>query len=244
MSDSPKILIVLTSHDKLGDTGKPTGWYLSELAHPYSVFASHGFTITLASPAGGPAPLDPSSIEAAAASSDAVSQSFLAEQRALWESTEPLASFVGRAAEFAAVFFPGGHGPMFDLATDPTSQALVREFAAAGKVLAAVCHGPAALANVRTGGDDAGQAGEFLLRGRRVTGFTNAEEAAVGLDRAVPFLLEDRLRELVGSEGAFEKADADWGEKVVVDGKLITGQNPASATALAEAIVRAVLGSA
>ncbi|KAL2170442.1 hypothetical protein VTG60DRAFT_4822 [Thermothelomyces hinnuleus] len=246
MSDSPKILIVLTSHGKLGDTGKPTGWYLSELAHPYSVFASHGFTITVASPAGGPAPLDPSSIEAAAASSDAISQSFLAEQKALWESTEPLSSFLGRAGEFAALFYPGGHGPMFDLATDPTSQALVREFAAAGKVLAAVCHGPAALANVRTGGggDDAGRGGEYLLRGRRVTGFTNAEEAAFGLDRAMPFLLEDRLREVVGSEGAFEKADANWGEKVVVDGKLITGQNPASATAIAEAIVRAVLGSA
>ncbi|KAL2164910.1 hypothetical protein VTH06DRAFT_206 [Thermothelomyces fergusii] len=238
MSDSPKILIVLTSHDKLGDTGKPTGWYLSELAHPYNAFVSRGFTVTVASPAGGPAPLDPSSV--VTASSDTVSQLFLAGKREVWESTERVESFLGRAAEFAAILFPGGHGPMFDLAADPATQELVREFAAAGKVIAAVSHGPAALANVRVGGDDDGD-GEYLLRGRRVTGFSNAEEAALGLDKAVPFLLEDRLREVVGSEGAFEKADADWAEHVVVDGKLITGQNPASAAAVAEAAVLTLL---
>ncbi|KAK3294330.1 class I glutamine amidotransferase-like protein [Chaetomium fimeti] len=229
MSDSPKVLVVLTSHDKLGDTGKPTGWYLSELAHPYDILTAQGFSITLASPAGGPAPLDPSSVEAA--SDDAVSQGFLTERNALWEATEPLVSFLGRADEFAALFFPGGHGPMFDLAVDPTSQALVQEFAAKGKVVAAVCHGPAALVGV-----------EGLLEGKAVTGFTNAEEEAVGLDAAMPFALEDRLVEVVGKGGRFEKAAEKWGEKVVVDGKLITGQNPASAKGVGEAIVRAVLG--
>ncbi|KAK4098348.1 class I glutamine amidotransferase-like protein [Parathielavia hyrcaniae] len=232
MSGSPKILIVLTSHDKLGDTGKPTGWYLSELAHPYDIFKSHNFNLTLASPNGGAAPLDPSSIEAAKSANDATSASFLDNNKpAPWESTEHLTSLLGRAGEFDALFFPGGHGPMFDLAGDTTSQALVREFVEAGKVVAAVCHGPAALVGV--GG---------LLRGRRVTGFSNEEEKAVGLDGAVPFLLEDRLREAVGPEGGYEKAGEAWGEKVVVDGKLITGQNPASAKGVGEAIVRAVRG--
>lgn len=255
MSDAPKILVVLTSHDKLGDTGKPTGWYLvspfslaltptpphlynsppltthqSELAHPYEVLTSQGFQLTLASPTGGPAPLDPSSIEAA--SNDDSSQRFLKEQNALWEATEPLISFLGRADEFAALFFPGGHGPMFDLAVDPTSQALVQEFADKGKVVAAVCHGPAALVG----------AGK-VLEGKAVTGFTNAEEEAVGLDGVVPFLLEDRLVEAVGKGGRFEKAAEKWGEKVVVDGKLITGQNPASAKGVGEAIARAVWGA-
>jgi len=236
MSDAPKILVVLTSHGKLGDTGKPTGWYLSELAHPYDILTSQGFQLTLASPTGGPAPLDPSSIEAA--SGDDTSQRFLTEQNALWEATEPLVSFLGRADEFAAVFFPGGHGPMFDLAVDPTSQALVQEFAEKGKVVAAVCHGPAALVGV-----SAGPGGGYLLEGKAVTGFTNAEEEAVGLEAVVPFSLEDRLAEVVGKGGRFEKAAENWAEKVVVDGKLITGQNPASAKGVGEAIARAVRGA-
>lgn len=167
----------------------------SELAHPYDVFTSQGFQLTLASPAGGAAPLDPSSVEAAA--KDEVSQSFLSKQAALWEGTAPLASFIGRADDFDAVFYPGGHGPMFDLATDPTSQALIQEFAAKGKVVAAVCHGPAALVGVQ----GAGGKGESFLKGRKVTGFSNAEEKQVGLDGAVPFSLEDRLAEAVGSGG-------------------------------------------
>ncbi|KAK4044059.1 class I glutamine amidotransferase-like protein [Parachaetomium inaequale] len=237
MSDSPKVLVVLTSHGKLGDTGKPTGWYLSELAHPYTLLTAQGFTVTLASPTGGPAPLDPSSIEAA--SSDAISQAFLTEQNALWESTAPLESFLGRADDFAAIFFPGGHGPMFDLAEDPTSQALIQEFASKDKVVAAVCHGPAALVGVK----GSGAKGEAFLNGRAVTGFTNAEEEEAGLDAVVPFLLEDRLVQVVGKGGRFEKADEKWAEKVVVDGKLITGQNPASAKGVAEAIVQAVWGA-
>ncbi|KAH6856084.1 class I glutamine amidotransferase-like protein [Chaetomium sp. MPI-CAGE-AT-0009] len=231
MSDSPKVLVVLTSHDKLGDTGKPTGWYLSELAHPYEVLTSQGFSVTLASPAGGPAPLDPSSVQAAA--DDAVSQTFHSEQKALWEDTQPLVAFLGRANEFDAIFFPGGHGPMYDLAIDPTTQDLVAEFAKKGKVVSAVCHGPAALVGVK------GPEGGYFLEGKAVTGFTNAEEETVGLAEAMPFSLEDRL---VERGGRFEKAAEKWGEKVVVDGKLITGQNPASAKGVGEAIVRAVLG--
>ncbi|KAL1843046.1 hypothetical protein VTJ49DRAFT_3181 [Mycothermus thermophilus] len=234
---APKVLVVLTSHDKLGDTGKPTGWYLSELAHPFAVFTSHNFAITLASPQGGSAPLDPSSIDAAA--DDPISRTFHSEQSALWESTVPLASLLNRgvANQFDAIFFPGGHGPMFDLAVDPVTQALVAEFVAADKVVAAVCHGPAALVGVTVGGE-----GTPFLRGKVVTGFSAEEEREVGADGAVPFVLEERLVELVGPEGRYEKAAEKWGEKVVVDGKLITGQNPASAKGLAEEIVKAVAG--
>ncbi|KAL2022914.1 hypothetical protein VTK56DRAFT_4445 [Thermocarpiscus australiensis] len=235
MAEAPKVLVVLTSHSKLGDTGKPTGWYLPELAHPYEVLTRQGFSLTLASPSGGPAPLDPSSVDAFA--NDPVSQDFLAKQKHLWENTAPLASFLGRADEFAALFYPGGHGPMFDLVTDPVSQQLAQEFAAKGKVVAAVCHGPAALVGVKAPGGNG-----LLLEGRRVTGFSNEEEAQVGLDKVMPFLLEDRLAAAVGSGGKYEKAEQKWGEKVVVDGGLITGQNPASAKGVAEAIVRAVAG--
>jgi len=230
MSNPTKVLVVLTSHSKLGDTGKATGWYLSELAHPYDVLTREGLTLTLASPKGGEAPLDPASINTSA---DFASQTFLRDQSHLWEKTERLSSFAGRSGEFAAIFYPGGHGPMFDLASDDTSQDLIAEFARAGKVVAAVCHGSGALIGVN--------AGEFL-KGKRVTGFSNAEEEAVGLEKAVPFSLEDRLREAVGEKGAYEKAEELWAVKVVVDGKLITGQNPASANGVAEAIVQAVQG--
>lgn len=230
MSNPTKVLVVLTSHSQLGDTGKETGWYLSELAHPYDVFTREGLTLTLASPKGGKAPLDPASIDAA---KDFSSQTFFRDQSHLWEKTERLSSFLGRAKDFAAVFYPGGHGPMFDLASDRTSQDLIAEFAREGKVVAAVCHGPGALVNVDGGG---------FLKGKRVTGFSNAEEEAMGFEGAVPFSLEDRLKEAVGEEGAYEKAEEKWAAKVVVDGKLITGQNPASANGVAEAIVQAVQG--
>lgn len=194
--------------------------------------------MTIASPQGGPAPLDPLSTEAARKGDDPVSADFLAKQQALWESTQPLGGLLGRAAdEFDAVFYPGGHGPMFDLATDPASAQLLREFAAKGKVIAAVCHGPAALVNVEAPGSGSK---ELFLKGRRVTGFSNAEEAEVGLDKAVPFSLEDRLVEAVGEGGRYEKADEKWGAKVVVDGNLITGQNPASSKGVAEEIVKAI----
>ncbi|KAK3339166.1 class I glutamine amidotransferase-like protein [Neurospora tetraspora] len=236
---APKVLVVLTSHDKLGDTGKPTGWYLSEFAHPYDVLNSASVSLTVASPRGGLSPVDPSSIDAA--KDDSISTNFInsPSTKPLFEQTLPLSDFVGNPsaiAPFAAIFFPGGHGPMFDLATDPQSQQLIREFWDAGKVVAAVCHGPAALVNVKLAD------GSHLLKGRKVTGFTNEEEDMVQLSKFMPFMLEDKLKEAVGPEGAFEKAPSAWGEKVVVDaeGRLITGQNPASATGVGKAILKAI----
>ncbi|KAK3954467.1 class I glutamine amidotransferase-like protein [Pseudoneurospora amorphoporcata] len=236
---APKVLVVLTSHDKLGDTGKPTGWYLSEFAHPYDVLNAASVSLTVASPSGGPSKVDPSSIDAA--KDDKISTNFLnsSATKPLFESTHPLSDFVGNPsaiAPYSAIFFPGGHGPMFDLSVSPESQQLVREFWDAGKVVAAVCHGPAALVNVKLSD------GSSLLQGRKVTGFTNEEEDQVGLSKVMPFLLEDKLKEAIGTEGGFEKADAPWGEKVVVDagGRLITGQNPASAKGVGEAILRVI----
>jgi len=225
---APKVLIILTSHSQLGDTGKPTGWYLPELAHPYEVLHNAGVELTLVSPKGGDAPLDPSSIEMF--KSDKVATDFL-EKKALWQNTAKLSEYVGRADEFDAVFVPGGHGPMYDLAVDPTSQKLIAEFASKGKVVSALCHGPAAFVNVRL------PDGKHLLEGKTVTGFTNVEEEQVGLTKVVPFLLEDEMRK---TSKAFETAAEPWGEKVVVDGKLITGQNPASAKAVGEAILKAI----
>lgn len=195
--------------------------------------------MTVASPKGGVAPLDPSSVEAF--KSDASSVAFLQNKKALWENTEPLRTFAGddataasTAQAYDALFYPGGHGPVFDLAFDKESHRLVAAFASAGKVVSAVCHGPAALANVRVDNDPSKA---YLVAGRRVGGFTDDEEKAAQLESVVPFLLETRLKE-VGAN--FEKASANWAEHVVVDGKLITGQNPASAKGVGAAIVKAV----
>ncbi|KAK4214285.1 class I glutamine amidotransferase-like protein [Rhypophila decipiens] len=230
---APKILVILTSHGKLGDTGKPTGWFLPEFAHPYDEFKSAGFDVVVASPAGGNAPLDPASIEMF--KEDASSVKFLNNDKSIWEKTQKLESFVGRSDEFDAVFVPGGHGPMFDLAVDPVSQKIIAEFASKGKVVSAVCHGPAAFVNIKLPN------GEHLLQGKEVTGFSNAEEDIMKLSQAMPFMLEDKLNDASG--GKFVKADEPWGEKVVVAGKVITGQNPASAKAVGEAIVKAVQGA-
>ncbi|KAG4418316.1 hypothetical protein IFR04_008525 [Cadophora malorum] len=229
MSSQPKVLFVLTSHDQMGNTGKPTGWYLPEFAHPYHVLSPHA-QISIASPSGGASPLDPSSVEAS--KEDDVSVRFLKENEKLWKQTEKLDSFLGRAGEFDAIFFVGGHGPMFDLATSTTSHKLINEFASQNKIVSAVCHGPAALAYVKT------SSGSYLLDGHAVTGFSTSEEDAVGLTSAMPFILEDQLN--VASGGKFEKAGADWGEKVVVSGKIITGQNPASASGVGQAILKAI----
>jgi putative intracellular protease/amidase len=155
----------------------------------------------------------------------------------MWKNTHKLSSFLGHAHEYEAIFFVGGHGPVFDLATDETCHRLVNEFYAANKVVSAVCHGPAALARVKLGDGTA-----YLLAGQRVTGFSNVEEEQVGLAKAVPFLLEDALNEASG--GHFEKAKEPWGEKVVVSmgGRLITGQNPASAYGVGRAIYDAIFG--
>ncbi|KAK3329149.1 class I glutamine amidotransferase-like protein [Apodospora peruviana] len=229
---APKVLVILTSHGQLGNTGHPTGWFLPELAHPYDEFVSAGFEIVFSSPQGGLAPLDPKSIEMF--KSDESSVNFLNNHKSLWEQTDKLSNYLGKADEFAAVFVPGGHGPMFDLAIDKTSQKVIAEFAEKGKVVSAVCHGPAALVGVELSG------GEHLLKGKQVTGFSNAEEDQMKLSEAMPFMLETRLNEV--SEGKFVKADEPWGVKVVVDGKVITGQNPASAKGVGEAIVKAVNG--
>jgi len=230
MVSQPKVLFVLTSHKELGSTGKPTGWYLPEFAHPYDVLAPHA-SITVASPAGGEAPLDPSSIEAS--KEDTISVKFLKEKESLWKNTQKLESFLGHAGEYEAIFFVGGHGPMFDLATSPTSHTLINEFYAHNKVISAVCHGPAALAYVKL------PSGEYLLAGQPTTGFSNSEEDAVGLTAAMPFSLEDQLN--VASGGKFEQAE-NWGERVVVGrgGKLVTGQNPASASGVGKAILAAI----
>ncbi|GAO14487.1 uncharacterized protein UV8b_04280 [Ustilaginoidea virens] len=227
-----KVLIVLTSADRIPKLDRPTGWYLPELAHPYLVLAPEA-EIAVASPKGGAAPLDPSSVDAY--KSDEASARFLRDHRSVWEATTPLAEYVGRAGDFDAVFYPGGHGPMLDLAADADSVRLVEEFYAAGKPVAAVCHGPIALRDARSSRSSEG--GEPILRGRRVTGFSNAEEEQVQLSAAMPFLLEDELKR-VGAR--YEAAPEPWGEKVVVDGQIITGQNPASAKGVGEAILKAI----
>ncbi|MBC7704217.1 MAG: type 1 glutamine amidotransferase domain-containing protein [Rhodoferax sp.] len=210
------ILMVLTSHDTLGETGHKTGFWLEEFAAPYYVFKDAGVELTLASPAGGQPPLDPKSDEATAQTdatrrfkADAAAQSALAH-------TVRLSTV--HAADYAAVFYPGGHGPLWDLAEDTTSTALIEAMTAAGKPVAAVCHAPGVLRHTRSAD------GQALVRGKNVTGFTNTEEKAAGLTEVVPFLVEDMLTQ---QGGKFSKA-ADWQAHVVVDGLLITGQNPAS----------------
>jgi putative intracellular protease/amidase len=225
---APKILFVLTSHNKLGNLDKPTGWYLPELAHPYHVLHNKA-EIVVASPKGGEAPLDPSSIEAA---KDDVSVNFLNNDQQVWKNTQKLDTFLGKAKDFDAIFYVGGHGPMFDLVDDPTSQQLIKEFWEAGKIVSAVCHAPAVLYDVKLSD------GSLLLAGKEVTGFSVAEEEQVGLAKVVPFVPEDALQKASG--GKYVKAAEPWGEKVVVSGRLITGQNPASATAVGKAIATAL----
>jgi len=182
--------------------------------------------MTMVSPKGGDAPLDPASVEAS--KDDKVSTDFLSKKD-LWARTAPLSSV--SAADFDAVFVPGGHGPMYDLAVDPTSQKLIADFASKGKVVSSVCHGPAAFINVKL------PDGSHLLAGKKVTGFSDAEEKQVGLMEVVPFSLEQELKK---NAAGYETAAEPWGVKVIVDGKLITGQNPASAHAVGEAILKAI----
>ncbi|KAL5614411.1 hypothetical protein BROUX41_004517 [Berkeleyomyces rouxiae] len=226
---APKILVVLTSFSKIEKMDRETGWYLPELAHPYDVLKDKT-ELVFASPKGGVAPLDPNSVTAFAA--DASSQNFLKNHKALWENTQKLSTFVGRAAEFDAIFYPGGHGPMFDLAVDKDSIALIAEFYAAGKPVAAVCHGPGVLVNVK------GADGEYILKGKTATGFSNAEEDVAGYTEYMPFMLETALQNVSGA--TYVKAEADWAPKVVVSGNIITGQNPASAAPLGEALLKAL----
>ncbi|MCC8934545.1 type 1 glutamine amidotransferase domain-containing protein [Rhizobium sp. 'Codium 1'] len=220
-----KILMVLTSHDQLGDTGKKTGFWLEEFAAPYYVLKDAGADVTLASPKGGQPPLDPKSDEPDA-QTEATGR-FKSDQTAqqLLASTTPLSHI--DPADFDAVFYPGGHGPLWDLAEDKDSIALIEAFAAKDRPVATVCHAPAVLRHVK------GKDGKPLVSGRKVTGFTNSEEEAVGLTDVVPFLVEDMLQE---RGGLYEKG-ADWSVHVVTDGKLVTGQNPASSEEAAKALL-------
>lgn len=219
-----KILMVLTSHSTLGNSKVATGYWLDEFAAPYYAFVDADMSVTIASPKGGRPPLDPASAVPAAASEFTERLSHDPMAQAALDTTVRLAQI--RADSFDAVFYPGGHGPMFDLAEDPTSIALIEAFANAKKPIVAVCHAPAVLRHVRV-------RGQFLVHKKRVTGFSNEEEAAVGLTTVVPFLLESELKEL----GAFYEKVDPWESFVVVDGQLITGQNPASARAAALELV-------
>ena len=221
-----KILMVLTSHDQLGNTGKKTGFWLEEFAAPYYMLKDAGAAITLASPKGGQPPLDPKSD--LPENLTELTKRFRADKAAQVElaNTKMLADV--SAANFDAVFYPGGHGPMWDMPDNRVSIALIEAFVKAGKPVGAVCHAPAALVNVR------GIDGEYLIKSKRVTGFTDAEEEAVGLTAVVPFLLEDRLKE----RGGLYSKGADWAPYVQVDGKLVTGQNPASSRPAAEALLK------
>ena len=221
-----KILMVLTSHDQLGNTGKKTGFWLEEFAAPYYVLKDAGAAITLASPKGGQPPLDPKSD--LPESLTELTKRFRKDKAAQAElaNTKKLSDV--SADDFDAVFYPGGHGPMWDMPDNKISIALIEAFVKAGKPVGAVCHAPAALVNVR------GKDSEYLVKGKRVTGFANAEEDAVGLSKVVPFLLEDRLKE----RGGLYSKDADWAPHIQVDGKLVTGQNPASSGPTAEALLK------
>jgi putative intracellular protease/amidase len=220
-----KVLMVLTSHDQLGNTGKKTGFWLEEFAAPYYTFKDANAEIVLASPAGGQPPLDPKSD--LPEFQTALTHRFKADtaaQQAL-AHTVPLASV--NVQDFDTVFYPGGHGPLWDLAESPVSIRLIEAFDRAGKPVGLVCHAPGALRHVKAAN------GEPLIKGRRVTGFTNGEEAAVELTDVVPFLIEDEFKAL---GGLYEKGP-DWAPHVVVDGRLVTGQNPASSEGVAQALL-------
>ena len=221
-----KMLFVLTSHDRLGDTGKKTGFWLEEFASPYYVLKDAGAAITLASPKGGQPPCDPTSDLPENLTES--TKRFRADKAAQAKLANTTRLIEVSAADFDAVFYPGGHGPMWDMPDNATSIALIEAFVNADKTVAAVCHAPAAFVNVR------GKDGEYLVKGKRVTGFTNAEEEAVGLTAVMPFLLEDRLKE----RGGVYSKGANWAPHVQVDGKLVTGQNPASSGPAAKALLK------
>ncbi|HEX8544311.1 MAG TPA: type 1 glutamine amidotransferase domain-containing protein [Pseudomonas sp.] len=221
-----KILMVLTSHDQLGDTGKKTGFWLEEFAAPYFIFKDAGAQLTLASPKGGQPPLDPKSDEPEAQTE--ATERFRKDPNAQAALSTTLLLQDVKASDFDAVFYPGGHGPLWDLAEDPHSIALIEAFQTAGKPVAAVCHAPGVLRHVK------GADGQPLVKGKRVTGFTNTEEDAVGLTDVVPFLVEDMLK---ANGGDYSKA-GDWASYVVEDGLLITGQNPSSSEATAQALLQ------
>jgi putative intracellular protease/amidase len=223
-----KVLIVLTSHDQLGDTGKKTGFWLEEFASPYYHLKDAGVQVTLASPRGGQPPLDPKSHEPDFQTDD--TRRFDDDQAAQNElaNTAKLAEM--KVEDFDAVFYPGGHGPLWDLHNDNDSIALIEGFIASGKPVATVCHAPAVLLKAKD------RNGDPLVKGKQVTGFSNSEEAAVELMDIVPYLVEDQL---IAMGGVYQKVE-DWNSLAVVDGLIITGQNPGSSAAVAEALVKTI----
>lgn len=220
-----KILMVLTSHDQLGDTGEKTGFWLEEFAAPYYVFQDAGAEIALASPLGGQPPLDPKSDDPACQTESTLRFKADPAAQAVLASTCRLSEV--HADDFDAVFYPGGHGPLWDLAEDASSIGLIETMLLAGKPVASVCHAPAVLLRAKV------PDGRPVVQGRQVTGFSNSEEQAVGLTRVVPFLVEDMLEQC----GARYIKRADWQPHVVSDGLLITGQNPASSEAVARELL-------
>ncbi|CAM8674047.1 MULTISPECIES: type 1 glutamine amidotransferase domain-containing protein [Leclercia] len=223
-----KVLMVLTSHSELGNTGKKTGFWLEEFAAPYYVFKDAGAEVVLASPAGGQPPLDPKSDSADFQTE--LTRRFKADPAAQRELANTLKLDSVRQDDFDAVFYPGGHGPLWDLAESQTSISLIEAFTRAGKLTGFVCHAPGVLRHVKAA------SGEPLVKGRQVTGFTNGEEADVELTDIVPFLVEDELIAL----GANYQKGPNWGSFIVEDGQLITGQNPASSEETAKALVAAL----
>ncbi|NWD25736.1 type 1 glutamine amidotransferase domain-containing protein [Pseudomonas yamanorum] len=220
-----KILMVLTSHDTLGNTGRKTGFWLEELAAPYYAFLEANADIVLASPKGGQPPLDPKSNEPSFQTD--VTRRFEKDAAATAQLANTVRLDSVSQADFDAVFYPGGHGPLWDLAEDPKSIQLIEAFLAAGKPAALVCHAPGVLRHVKK------PDGTPLVAGKKVAGFTNTEEEAVGLTNVVPFLVEDML---IANGGLYSKG-ADWSSYVVSDGLLITGQNPGSSTEAAQVLI-------
>lgn len=221
-----KILMVLTSHDQLGDTGKKTGFWLEEFAAPYFIFKDAGAEITVASPKGGQPPLDPKSNEPD--SQTAATERFKKDQEAQTALANTVRLSSISAEDYDAVFYPGGHGPLWDLAEGRDSIALIEKLYAAGKPVSAVCHAPAVFRHTKTAD------GSPLVKGKSVTGFANTEEEAVGLTDVVPFLVEDELK---NNGGLYSQGD-DWQPYAVTDGNLITGQNPASSELVAKAVLQ------
>lgn len=219
-----KVLFVVTSHDKLGNTGEKTGFWTEELAAPYYALLDQGVAIDIVTPLGGQPPIDPKSADPASATED--TKRFDADTVLLekLKNTKKLSEI--NQADYDAVFYPGGHGPLWDLAQDKTSAALIEDFYNHKKPIAFVCHAPGVLKDVKING-------EFLVKGKKVTGFANTEEEAVGLTKIVPFLLEDVLQK----NGAIYSKGADWHPYAVEDGLLITGQNPASSKLVAEKLL-------
>ncbi|VEB33893.1 intracellular protease/amidase [Legionella sainthelensi] len=225
-----KILMVLTSHDMLGNTGRKTGFWLEEFAAPYFVFKDAGVELTLASPKGGQPPIDPKSD--LPENQTPAMQRFKQDKQAQKELSQTVTLADVKADNFNALFYPGGHGPLWDLAESAASISLIESFYNSKKPVALVCHAPGVLRHVN-------YKGAPLVKGKRVTGFTNSEEEEVQLTEVVPFLVEDELKRL---GGLFEKAP-NWQSFVIVDSHLITGQNPASSTASAQALVKLLSSS-